>query len=261
MNTALIGLSGLFGLAIGSFLNVVIYRVPLGLSVVSPPSACPNCHREIRPYDNIPVVSWLILRARCRGCHEPISIRYPLVEAGCASLFAGVAWHLGVSWLVPAYCALMAGLLALALIDFDHLKLPKNLVWIHLGGVGALLALSSGIYDNWKALWIAAICALGWASMFFVINFVSPRLLGFGDVRFSLVLGLALGYLGVDYAVLGFLLSNLIGLSITVILVAAKRLTVNQPVPYGVFLAIGTVVAFFTGATILAPFHLNDIFY
>ncbi len=257
----LIGVCAAFGLAIGSFLNVVIYRVPLGLSVVKPPSACPNCYREIRPYDNIPVLSWLILRGRCRDCSTPISIRYPLVEAACAVLFAAVAWHLGVNWSVPAYCALMAGLLALALIDLDHLRLPKTLVWIHLATVGALLVVPTAIYEQWHALLIAVICSIGWALMFFVINFVSPRLLGFGDVRFSLVLGLALGYLGVSYAALGFMLSNVIGLTSTLILVGTKRIKMNQPVAYGVFLAIGTVVAFFAGATILAPFHLNDIFY
>jgi leader peptidase (prepilin peptidase)/N-methyltransferase len=261
MTGALIGICALLGLAIGSFLNVVIYRVPLGLSVVSPPSACPHCHHEIRPYDNVPVLSWLILRGKCRDCATPISARYPAVEAACSALFAAVAWHLGVSWAVAPYCALMAGLLALALIDLDHLKLPKTLVWIHLALVGALLIVTTAIYGHWRALLIAVICSIVWAMLFFVINFVSPRLLGFGDVRFSLVLGLALGYLGFAYAAVGFLLANLIGLSCTIVLVATKRINMNQPVPYGVFLAIGTAVAFFAGSSILGPFHLNDLFY
>ncbi len=261
MTVALIGICAFMGLAIGSFLNVVIYRVPLGLSVVSPPSACTNCHQEIRAYDNIPVLSWLILRGRCRDCSTKISARYPAVELACCVLFIAVTWHLGVSWAVPAYCALMAGLLALSLIDFDHLKLPKTIVWIHFAIVASLLTLSTAIYGHWRALLIAAICSLAWGALFYVINFVSPRLLGFGDVRFSLVLGLALGYLGVGYAALGFMLSNLIGLGTTIVLVATKRLSLREPVPYGVFLAVGTVVAFFAGSTILAPFHLNDLFY
>jgi len=93
----------ILGLMIGSFLNVIIYRVPLGKSIVRPPSACPDCQNPIRPRDNIPVLSWLILRGRCRDCGEPIAIRYPLVEVGTAGAFAGVTLVLGASWTLPAY--------------------------------------------------------------------------------------------------------------------------------------------------------------
>src|SRR5271170_5645896 len=110
----LIVVCGLFGLAIGSFLNVVIYRVPRGLSVVSPRSACPGCGNPIAERDNVPIVSWLLLRRRCRHCSEPISVRYPMVELACAGLFAGTAARFGYDWAVPAFLVLFAGLLALS---------------------------------------------------------------------------------------------------------------------------------------------------
>src|SRR5580693_1057551 len=113
----LIGLCALLGLAVGSFLNVVIYRVPQGLSIVSPRSACPACGAPIRERDNIPVFSWVLLRGRCRDCQAPISGRYPLVELTCAALFAGTAARFGFRWDLPAYLVLFAGLLALSYID------------------------------------------------------------------------------------------------------------------------------------------------
>ena len=110
----LIGLCAVLGLAVGSFLNVVIYRVPMNESVVSPRSACPSCGAPIRERDNIPVVSWLVLRGRCRDCHAPISARYPLVELACGALFAGTAARFGLQWDLPAFLVLFAGLLALS---------------------------------------------------------------------------------------------------------------------------------------------------
>src|SRR4051812_18121571 len=103
VSAVFVGLVSLLGLLIGSFLNVVIWRVPRGESIVSPPSACPRCGKEISARDNIPVVSWLLLRGRCRGCQEPISVRYPLVELGTAVLFGLTAWHFGLSWPLPAF--------------------------------------------------------------------------------------------------------------------------------------------------------------
>ena len=116
------------GLAVGSFLNVVIYRVPRGESIVTPPSACPTCHSPIAPWDNIPVFSWLVLRGRCRNCQAPISARYPLVELATAGLFAGTAARFGYQWDLPAFLVLFAGLLALSCIDVERLLLPKKIV-------------------------------------------------------------------------------------------------------------------------------------
>ena len=124
---------GFLGLAIGSFLNVVIYRVPLHKSIVRPRSACPNCDTPILERDNIPVLSWLLLRGRCRDCDNPISARYPLVELLCAGLFAGVAAREGFNWDLPALLIFVAGLLSLASVDFERMILPKNIVYTTLG--------------------------------------------------------------------------------------------------------------------------------
>ncbi len=256
MTVALYLVCAVFGLVIGSFLNVVIYRVPRKLSIISPPSACPNCQNPIRGFDNIPVVSWLILRGKCRHCRAPISMRYPAVELAAAVLFVGVEARLGHSWAVPAFCALFGGALALALIDAEHLRLPKNTVWVHLSIVAIGLVAASAQQDDWRRLYIGVCCALVWSGMFLVINVISPRLLGFGDVRFALVLGLALGWLAWGYAVLGFLFANFIGLVSAMVLIATKKITAKTPVPYGVFLALGTAVAFYFGQPLLAPLHI-----
>jgi len=251
---ALIGLCALLGLAIGSFLNVVIYRVPKGLSIVSPRSACPSCGTPIAERDNIPVVSWLLLRGRCRHCHEPIGLRYPLVELACAALFAGTAARFGYDWALPAYLVLFAGLLALSVIDVETLLLPKKIVWVLSVLVAALFLLAAGMTGQWHDLWVGAACGAAWFVLFFLMNLASPRLLGFGDVRLAPVLGLALGWLGVRTVVLGFLAANLIGAVVGIALILAHRMDRKQQMPYGVFLAVGCAVAVFAGPEILRPF-------
>lgn len=246
---------GVFGLAIGSFLNVVIYRVPRKLSIVSPRSACPNCATPILERDNIPVVSWIILRGKCRNCREPISIRYPLIELVCAALFAGAAARLGYNWDLPAFLIFIASLLALSAIDVELLVLPKAIIYPSLIAMGALLIVAAGVSGDWHRLLIAAICAVSWFVVFFVINFASPRALGFGDVRLAPMLGLGLGWLGIRYVVLGFFAANLVGAVIGLALIAAKKMSREQPIPYGVFLALGAGIALYAGPEILAPFH------
>jgi leader peptidase (prepilin peptidase)/N-methyltransferase len=245
----------LFGLIVGSFLNVVIYRVPRKESVVSPRSACPTCGVPISARDNVPILSWLLLRGKCRNCHAPISVRYPLIEAATAALFAGMAARIGFSWSLPAYLVLAAGLLALACTDLEHLLLPKRIVYPVLTLVGVLLVLAAAITHHWHDLLTAALCAIVWFVIFFAMNAISPRLLGFGDVRLAPVLGLALGWLGVRYALLGFFASNLVGAILGLSLIATKRISRQQQIPYGVFLAIGTLLAIFAGPELLRPFQ------
>jgi leader peptidase (prepilin peptidase)/N-methyltransferase len=251
----LIVVCAVFGLAVGSFLNVVIYRVPHHESIVSPRSRCPVCHAPIRERDNIPVVSWLVLRGRCRDCGAAISPRYVLVELAGGALFAGLAARLGFNWDLPAYLALFSGLLALSCIDVEHLMLPKKVIYPTFLLVSVLLVLAAAVNDTWHLLVMAALYAVGWFVAFFLLNLASPRALGFGDVRLAPLLGLGLGWLGWRYVVLGFFAANLIGAVVGVALIASKRIDRRQPIPYGVFLAVGVAVAVFAGPEIVVHFH------
>ncbi len=250
----LIAICAVLGLLVGSFLNVVIYRVPRGLSVVSPRSACPSCETPIAERDNVPVVSWLLLRGRCRHCHEPISARYPLVELACAALFAGTAARFGYNWALPAFLVLFAGLLALSVIDVERLILPKAIVWPLSLLVAGLLVVAAAATGEWHSLLVGVACAAAWFVLFYAMFAISPRLLGFGDVRLAPVLGLALGWLGWRYVLLGFFAANLIGAAIGIALIASHRMSRRQQIPYGVFLALGCAVAVFAGPELLRPF-------
>lgn len=251
----LVGGCALLGLAVGSFLNVVIYRVPRGESIVTPRSHCPSCGAPIKERDNVPVVSWLILRGRCRNCQARISPRYLVVELLTGALFAGAAARVGYDWDLPAFLALLAGLLALSCIDVERMTLPKKVVYPSLALVAAFLLVAAGVYGEWHRLLVAVACAAVWFVLFFLINLASPRALGFGDVRLAPMLGLALGWLGVSYVVLGFFAANLIGAVIGVVLIALKRVRRDQPVPYGVFLALGAGLALYAGPELIGWFH------
>lgn len=235
------------GLAIGSFLNVVVWRVPRGESVVSPPSACPRCETPIRPRDNIPVAGWVLLKGKCRDCDTRISARYPLVELGTGVLFAVTALRFGFDPVLPAYLYLAAVGLALALIDLDCKRLPDVLtlpsypVAVVLLGGAALLGSDSGSFVR-ALLGGAALYAL-----YFALCFAYPAGMGFGDVKLSGVLGLYLGWIGWGAWAVGLFLGFLYGGLFGIALIALRRGGRKTAVPYGPFMLAGALTAILVG--------------
>ena len=246
---------GLLGLLIGSFLNVVVWRVPRGESIVSPSSACPRCGHQIRARDNVPVVSWLLLRGQCRDCGEPISRRYPLVEAATGALFGLTTWHFGLSSALPAYLFLAAISIALALIDLDTKRLPNAIVLPSYPVAIALLALASwnpGGASDWPALWRALLGGAGLYAVYFVLMVVYPAGMGFGDVKLAGVLGLFLGWVGWGALVVGWFAAFLLGGLFAIGLLVAGRANRKTGIPFGPWLLLGAAVGIVCGQPIAA---------
>ena len=241
----------LFGLVIGSFLNVVIYRVPAGESVVSPRSRCGSCGTQIAERDNIPVLSWLLLRGKCRSCGASISARYPVVELLTGLLFAAVAWRLGVSWEVPAFLVFTAGLVALSGIDLDTFLLPKKVFYPVLLSSGLLLVIAGVVERDWQGLREAAIGGVLAFVALGAIHFAYPKGMGFGDVRLVALLGLFLGWLELGAVAVGLFLGFMLGSIFGVGLMLAGRRGRKDRIPFGPFLAAGAYLAIFVAEPIL----------
>lgn len=251
---------GVVGTLIGSFLNVVVYRVPLGRSVVSPPSACPACDTPLRAVDNVPLVSWLVLRGRCRSCAEPISVRYPLVELGTALFFVLIA----VAFLpqvlagagIPAVLSLVAFLylgavsVALALIDFDTMRLPNRIILPSYAVVGALLGAAGLLAQDWTALLAAAIGAIGMFGLYLGLALAKPGGMGFGDVKLAGLLGMALGFVGLPQLAVGVLAAFLLGGIVGVSLILARRAGRRTAIPFGPWMLAGAWVGILAGEPI-----------
>ncbi len=246
-----LALVGGLGLVVGSFLNVVVHRVPAGLSVINPPSACPACRHEVRARDNVPVLSWVLLRGRCRDCANPISWRYPAVEAATGVAFALTAWRVGEPVvLVPALVVVAAGI-ALALIDLEHQRLPFAITGI----AGALVALSlvGGVaLGATPPAVLPLLVSVGlWTGVYATIWFVSAgRGMGLGDVALAPVLGLALGALGAGASLVGLAAGFVLGAFIGGALLASGKVTRGSRVPHGPFMLAGAAVALLAGAPI-----------
>jgi leader peptidase (prepilin peptidase)/N-methyltransferase len=245
-------IAGLFGLVIGSFLNVVIWRVPRKESIVHPRSRCPSCDTQIAERDNVPVLSWLLLRGRCRTCGTGISVRYPLIELLTGVLFAAVGARFYDSWALPAYLVLTAGLVTLSAIDLEHYLLPNRIVY-PLGFAGAaLLAFASALEGDWSAYGRALAAAAAAFAFFFVVHVVSPRGMGFGDVRLSFVLGMYLGWLGWGEMLaglfLGFVYGAVAGIVVMIVVGSKGR---KYHIPFGPFLAAGAMTIVLFGDPIL----------
>ena len=244
----------LIGAAIGSFLNVVIWRVPRGESVVAPPSACPRCGHVIRPHDNVPVVSWLVLRGRCRDCRAPISVRYPLVELGTVVAFLLVPAAIGWTWAMPAYLFLAALGIALALIDLDVHRLPDALVLPSYPVLACLLALASWGADDWSALLRAAIGGAILGTVYFVLWVIKPGGMGLGDVKLAGVLGAGLAWLGWGALAVGgfaaFVLGGVFGIGLIVLRRAGRK----SRVPFGPWMVLGAAVGVAAGEQIWSAY-------
>ncbi|RWZ64301.1 prepilin peptidase [Labedella populi] len=265
-------LVGVFGLLIGSFLNVVVYRVPNGLSVVSPPSACPGCGEGIKPYDNVPVLSWLVLGGKCRSCREPISARYPLVELAGGAAFVGVAWwwtaSTGLQATPTAVIASGLGLvaflylaaisLALGLIDLDVHRLPDRIVLPAYVVLTVLLGTASIIAGDPGALGRAAIGGVVLAAFYLVLAFVKPGAMGLGDVKLAGVLGFALAWLGWEELIVGACGAFFTGGLFAIVLLATGRARRGSGIPFGPWMLLGAWIGIVAGAP-LADLYLSSL--
>ena len=245
-----VGITGfsLLGILVGSFLNVVMGRVPEGRSVVHPPSACPRCDYQIGPRDDIPILSWMLLRAKCRNCSLPISARYPLIEALTGALFGLTAWCLGWTPELPAVLLFVAGGIALSAIDIEHFRLPNAVVYPLLGLVGVALVVAAGVSSSWSRLvWVVA-GALASAGLLFAIVFLTNgRGMGMGDVRLGLVLGAIAGWYGPGRAAVAMFLGFVIGSTIGLGLAVRTRKMKGVKIPFGPSLIAGTFLAVLWG--------------
>lgn len=243
--------AGLFGLVVGSFLNVVIHRVPRHESVVKPRSRCPECGIQLASRDNVPVVSWLLLRGRCRSCGTPIPARYPLVELGTGLLFAAVALRLPDDAALPAFLVLAAACVAISAIDLQHFIVPNRIVYPALFLMAPILVVAAAVEDDWASLRGAALGGVLGFVILFVIHFVSPRGMGFGDVRLAALLGVGLGWLDLGHVLLGLFLGFLTASVISLALIGTKRRSRKDKIPFGPFLALGAFLAVLVGEPIL----------
>jgi len=258
--------AGIVGLVVGSFLNVVIHRLPImmerdwaaqcadlrgeappvfePLSLARPPSRCPGCGRPIRAVENIPILSWLLLRGRCRGCAAPISIRYPLVEATTGALFAFAAWHFGYSAAGFGALLFLAALVALTGIDFDTQLLPDDitlpLLW------AGLLFNAFGVFTDLKSAVIGAVAGYLslWAVYWGFKLATGKEGMGYGDFKLLAALG---AWLGWQMLPLTILLSSFVGAVVGIALLVFAGQGRNVPIPFGPYLAAAGAIALVWG--------------
>lgn len=241
MQASLYVLSVVLGLAIGSFLNVVIYRLPRHESLWRPASHCPGCDAAIRWYDNVPVISWVVLRGRCRTCGSRISIRYPVVEAITAGAFALAVWRFGLTWPLLVAWAFIAAMIAVAFIDYDHMVIPNKIVL-----PGTVIGLAASVAINPHRWWVYLAASLGAAAFMFVLVMLWPGGMGPGDIKMALFMGAVLGAHVVVAVFAAFLFGALVGVYLMVVLKRSRKVKI----PFGPFLALGSVLAVFLGEAI-----------
>ncbi len=236
--------AGVLGAIFGSFLNVVTYRLPRHESLISPASRCPGCGTPVKPYDNIPILSWLLLRGHCRSCSEPISPRYPLVEALTAALCVGVVLAHSSAPAIALRLALILLVVPAALIDLEHRIIPNKIT-----ALGAVLALVIGLALDPAGEPERLIAGVAAGGFLLLAALAYPGGMGMGDVKLATVMGLFLGR-AVAPAILIALLAGLL-LGVLVIARKGAREGRKTAVPFGPFLALGAVVAVYAGGPLV----------
>ncbi len=232
------------GLALGSFLNVVAARVPLHRSIVSPGSACMTCGHEIAWYDNVPLVSWLVLRGRCRACGAGIPVRYPAVELVTALLVAGSVWKFGLSGAAAVAAFFCAALVAVSATDLEHRIIPNRIV---LPAAAVVLAANTALHPSPE--W--AIGAVGASGFLFAAALAYPKGMGMGDVKLALLMGAALGRTVSVALMFGMVAALVPGIYLLVRHGSAAR---KMRIPFGPFLALGSAIALFAGHPLLQAY-------
>ena len=259
MNTlpdiVVISLLIILGSAFGSFLNVVIYRVPLKMSIIKPSSHCFSCKVSIRFQDNIPILGYFLLSGKCRHCKEPFPSRYAFVELITAVLTICIYLIFGMGQTFVMYLALTYLLIAITFVDIDHFIIPNGFVLFGLG------MLAIGIYTSWIPIeWEDAVSgSFVFAGFLFAIGLIGQFILGkesigFGDVKLGLVLG---GYLGTEYSILALYLSFAISAIIIFVMMGGNLIQKDSKIPFGPYLAAGTLIALFTTTPYGGNYILN----
>lgn len=239
----------MFGAVVGSFLNVVVHRLPRGESLVHPRSRCPSCGTQIAGYDNIPIFSWLVLRGRCRHCQAPISPRYPAVELLTAVTFAAVVLVGGLDDDLVLELPFVAALIALAGIDYDHKLLPNRIVYplAIWGLVATVLVDRDDLVEH-------LVAGAGAFLFLFLAVLAYPRGMGMGDVKLAGAMGLYLGVSVIPALLIAFLSGSIVGIVILAREGAAAR---KKAVPFGIFLALGGIVAVLVGPDLVELYEDN----
>ena len=251
MTTAAVCGAVVLGLLIGSFLTVVVDRVPRGASIVAPRSACGACGETLGVPDLVPVLSWVVLRGRCRHCGARIGVEPVVVELATAALFAAMAARFGFTWQTLAFCVLCAGLLALSIIDLRTMRLPREITYVTALIGMPLLVVAALVTHQPHRIGTMCIGAAIAGVFMWLVYVLSRGGLGDGDVRLAPLLGAYLGWLGLGYVPIGlfcgFLLGSIVGVAAMVVGRAGRR----SALPFGPFLAAGTVLAVFVGAPLI----------
>ncbi|HET6771264.1 MAG TPA: prepilin peptidase [Actinomycetota bacterium] len=248
-----IAVFAVLGLVVGSFLTVLIHRVPRRESIVRPGSRCPACGFQLQPIDNIPVLSYLLLRGRCRACGEPISITYPLVEIGSAALFVAAVFAYGELFRAALIAPFLSLMLAVAVIDARYRIVPNRIVYPALVLFALAIVVGDLVAEGIDAL-RAAVGMLAYALPLFLMALALPHGVGMGDVKLVALIGLVLGSLGLAYVAAAAGIGIMAGGVGALIALAVFRYGRKQQIPFGPFLALGGVVAALAGSQIASAY-------